>query len=386
MTSVRTARLRHEDYEGGVDQLAEGLGGECVLAVVMASKKAGLTELLDRVAARFPGACVLGATTSGEFTEDGDGNETASVFVASGDFKVFAGLGSGLGASPEHAVEEALRGQPLEIAGYPHRTGIVLLDPFAGHGEEAALLLATALGDQPLVGGAAGDDLVMKSTEVGLPGRVASDALVVATLFSKRPLGIGVKHGHRSLSAESFRVTRADGSVVLEIDGRPAWDVCREVASERARSVGLDPEGKPGAFLLRFEAGLRVGGEFKVRAPLAPQPGGGILFATPMEEGTVFHIMESDGSAQIESALVAATRAREALGGTRVAGALVFDCICRKLILEDSFGGMLRQVSESLGGAPLAGFETYGEIAMNSGDMSGFHNTTCVVLAFPEDD
>jgi methyl-accepting chemotaxis protein len=162
--------------------------------------------------------------------------------------------------------------------------------------------------------------------------------------------------------------------------------VWREVASERARSVGLDPDGKPGAFLLRFEAGLRVGGEFKVRAPLAPQPGGGILFATPMEEGTVFHIMESDGSAQIESALVAATRAREALGGTRVAGALVFDCICRKLILEDSFGGMLRQVSESLGGAPLAGFETYGEIAMNSGDMSGFHNTTCVVLAFPEDD
>jgi methyl-accepting chemotaxis protein len=386
MTRVRTARLGAEDFEGGVDRLAESLEGDCVLAVVMASKKAGLGALLDRVAAKFPSACVLGATTSGEFTEEGDGNETASLFLASGDFKVFAGLGSGLGASPERAVEEALRGQPLEVAGYPHRAGIVLLDPFAGHGEEAALLLATALGDQPLVGGAAGDDLVMKATEVGLPGRVTSDALVVATLFSKRPLGIGVKHGHRTLSPESFKVTRAEGSVVLEIDGRPAWDVWREVASSRARSVGLDPEGKPGAFLLRFEAGLRVGGEFKVRAPLAPQPGGGILFATPMETGTVFHVMESDGSAQTESAVVAATRAREALGGSKVAGALVFDCICRKLILEDAFADMLRQVSESLGSVPLAGFETYGEIAMNSGDMSGFHNTTCVVLAFPEDD
>ena len=37
-----------------------------------------------------------------------------------------------------------------------------------------------------------------------------------------------------------------------------------------------------------------------------------------------------------------------------------------------------------LGGAVLAGFETYGEIALDVGDMSGFHNTTSVVLAFPE--
>ena len=32
---------------------------------------------------------------------------------------------------------------------------------------------------------------------------------------------------------------------------------------------------------------------------------------------------------------------------------------------------------------PLAGFETYGEIALDAGDMSGFHNTTTVVLALP---
>ena len=38
---------------------------------------------------------------------------------------------------------------------------------------------------------------------------------------------------------------------------------------------------------------------------------------------------------------------------------------------------------EELGGAPLAGFETYGEIALDVGAMSGFHNTTAVVLALP---
>jgi methyl-accepting chemotaxis protein len=37
---------------------------------------------------------------------------------------------------------------------------------------------------------------------------------------------------------------------------------------------------------------------------------------------------------------------------------------------------------DELGGAPLAGFETYGEIAMEIGEMSGFHNTTTVVVTF----
>ena len=38
---------------------------------------------------------------------------------------------------------------------------------------------------------------------------------------------------------------------------------------------------------------------------------------------------------------------------------------------------------DELGGAPVAGFETYGEIALDAGDMSGFDYTTSVVLAFP---
>jgi len=159
--------------------------------------------------------------------------------------------------------------------------------------------------------------------------------------------------------------------------------VWRERTRQRAKELGLDPEESPGAYLLRFEAGLRIGDEYKVRAPLAPKPGGGILFATPVLEGTVFRIMESDASAQIESAVVAAREARADMGGGAVEGALVFDCICRKLILGDRYVDALLSVSAELGGAPLAGFETYGEIAMNSGDMSGFHNTTTVVLAFP---
>ncbi len=381
VASIRASAIT----EAELGQLSRSLDGPPVLVTAFASSSIDLGAVLSTLNERFRDAVVLGSSTSGEFTEDGDGNGTVAVFALSGDYRVFAGMAVGLAASPERAVQAALEGQPTAVAEFPHRTNIVLLDSLAGHGEEAALLVAASIGDVPLVGGAAGDDLAMKQTVVGLGARAAPDAIVVASIFSREPLGIGVCHGHKPLT-DPIRVTRANGSVVEELDGRPAWDVWREKTASRARELGLDAEASPGAYLLRFEAGLRIGHEYKVRAPLSPKPGGGILFATPVLEGTVFRIMESDPSAQVESAATAAREAREALGGKPVEGALVFDCICRKLILGDRYVDALTSVSAELGSVPLAGFETYGEVAMNSGDMSGFHNTTTVVLAFPRHD
>lgn len=384
MTKVAAVRVSGERDDLGAS-LAEQLGGaEPVLVLVFASPKRDLAGLLAKLTQRFPRAALLGSTTSGEFSQLEEGEGGASAFAIAGDFKAFTGLGQGLGADPEVAVARALEGHPSAVHGYPHRIGVVMLDPLAGHGEEAALLIATHLGEAPLVGGAAGDDLAMSKTSVSAGTTVSSDAIAFASLFSKVPLGIGVRHAHTALNDRTHTVTRAEGGVVVEIDGKNAWDVWRDESAVRAREVGLDPEGQPGAYLLRYEAGLRVGGEFKVRAPLAPRPDGGIQFATAMPEGTEFQIMETNVDGQVASAIAAARSAREQLGGAKVAGAVVFDCICRKLVLRSEYMPMLKAVSAELGGAPLAGFATYGEIAMNSGDMSGFHNTTTVVLAFPD--
>ncbi len=124
--------------------------------------------------------------------------------------------------------------------------------------------------------------------------------------------------------------------------------------------------------------------ELKIRAPLSRSADGSISFACGIPEGTVFRITESGVDAQIASANAAATLAREALGGRPVAGAVVFDCICRRLILGNGFKTAVERIASALGDVPLAGFETYGEIALDAGQMSGFHNTTTVVLAFPK--
>jgi methyl-accepting chemotaxis protein len=371
-----------------VAELKRGLDGEApALIMVFASTVQPLGDVVKVVSEAFSTAQVLGASTAGEFTERGDTKGAVCAVAIAGAFKVYAGIGGGVRAEPDRAVAQALEGLPRAIAGYPYRTGILLIDTMAGNCEEVSLIAASELGaDAPLAGGAAGDDLKMQSTVVSCGARAISDGVVIAQIFSKAPLGLGVCHGHKPLSAP-LRVTKAHGNVVEEIEGRPAWDEWRESTRSAAKAQGIDVDALASSdetsFLLRFEAGLAAGAEYKIRAPLSRTAAGAISFACGVPEGAVIRITESAPKDQVASAREAARRAKAKLDGRAAAGAIVFDCICRNLILNDEFGGAVRGMVDELGGVPIAGFETYGEIALDAGDMSGFHNTTSVVLAFP---
>ncbi|MEC7523814.1 MAG: FIST N-terminal domain-containing protein [Myxococcota bacterium] len=370
-----------------VDSLRSQLDGASpALVMFFASTDQPVEALAPALTEAFADAAVLGSSTAGEFTERGDAKRSVVAVAVAGDFVVHGGLGTALAASADEAVKAAVEGIPATVEGYPHRTGLLLLDPLAGNGEEATLITAAYLGDDiRLAGGAAGDDLAMKRTVVSYGARAEDDAIVAAVVFSKAPLGVGVCHGHRPIS-EPLEVTRAEGGVVHEVEGRPAWEIWAEHTREAAAAVGLDPdtlgEDEVGGFLLRYEAGLASGDEYKIRAPLSRNPDGSLGMACGIPQGARIRITESVPERQIESARTAAKRARAQLG-TDAAGAIVFDCICRNLILSERFEQAVAGISEELGGVPLAGFETYGEIALDAGDLSGFHNTTTVVLAFP---
>jgi methyl-accepting chemotaxis protein len=364
----------------------EGTRPELVL--LFASTKQPLAALMTEMQGCFPDSLLLGASTAGEFTEQGDAKGAVAACAITGDIRVQAGMAENLKEDVVLAMQTATGALSKEIDGYPHRAALLLLDPLTGSGEEATLLAASLLGpNTPLAGGAAGDDLRMQSTQVGLGTRVASGAAVVAILHSKRPFGIGVAHGHRPLSGV-LRVTRAEGNTVHELDGKPAWKVWAERTRESAAVRNINPDDLApadlGAYLLRYEAGLRVGEDYKIRAPLGRGADGSLSFACGIAQGAEIQITESVPERQIESARRAAQLARAGVGGAKVCGALVFDCICRNLIWGPRFHDAVSAIRDELGNVPLAGFETYGEIALGAGDMSGFHNTTTVVLALTE--
>lgn len=367
--------------------ITEQLGNERPqFIVVFASTKQPLAELAPLLADAFEGAILVGCSSAGEFTENGDMDGAVSIFAVHGDFKIHAGMAVGLRSDVERTVTAAVGALPASIDGYPHRTALLLVDGLFGAGEEATLIAASLLGEVvPLAGGAAGDDVQMKATYVACGREVASDAVVIAEIFSKAPLGVGVAHGHVPIS-KAFQVTKAEGNVVFEIDGRPAWDVWREETRSRTDESGMNPDELQGGDIMRYlglyEAGLEIGDEFKVRVPIGRGENGALAFACGIPEGTILRIMDTDPERQVRSAGQAARRAREKLGVQAPAGALVFDCTGRKLLLGGEFSKAVKTIAHELD-AKIAGFESYGEIAMNMGDFSGYHNTTTVVLAFP---
>lgn len=95
-------------------------------------------------------------------------------------------------------------------------------------------------------------------------------------------------------------------------------------------------------------------------------------------------ILHGDPPSMIDAARAAAEEAKQHLGGKKAAGVLLFDCVCRGMILKDAFDEEIDAVRSVFSGVPIAGFLTYGEIARYPGKLNGWHNATVVVVAIPE--
>lgn len=390
--TVATHAARGSDHQAIARELIDGLKRrlgriEPALIMLFASIEKPLAKIQPLVHSAFSESTVLGSSTAGEFTEAGDTQGEIVAWAIGGDIAIEAKLGTGLKGNLG-VVEEVVAALPTKHPDYAFTMGLILLDPLAGNAEEATLTASALLGgDVRLVGGAAADNMAMAATYVGLNNKVCPDSIILAMIYTKKPLGVGVCHGHKPLSVP-LTVTKAESNVVYEIEGKPAWDVWLEQTAEQAKALGIDGKKLSTSsevfdFLNRFEAGLSLGNDYKVRVPLARGEDGSIEFACGIPEGTVLRIMESEEERQIASAGDAVRRSLSSLGSDKAAGALVFDCSCRKTILKGRFREAVGAMREALDGAPVAGFETYGEVAMEIGEFSGFHNTTTVAVTFP---
>jgi methyl-accepting chemotaxis protein len=168
---------------------------------------------------------------------------------------------------------------------------------------------------------------------------------------------------------------------VYEIDGRPAFEIYRDYA--KANGVELTHENA-GPYMITYELGLYLFGElWEARAPLKVNPDGSLMCAGDLARGQHVCILQGSPDQMLSAARQAAREAREGLRGAKAAGVLVFDCICRGILLKDQFAGEIAAIRSELGDVPVAGFLTYGEIAHFGGATKSWHNTTAVVVAIP---
>jgi len=366
----------------------EGLGGAAPsFGLLFVSPSLSLSECLRGAAQVAKGAKLIGCTTAGEFTEQGLIHGGVAVVLVSTESPILSRTSRDVAAGPQQAAKALCDGfhrtaESARQKGYVCSTTLTLVDGLSGAGErfvESIVENTQAL--HQVVGGAAGDEGKFEATHVGEPERATSDMAAAIHVFTRNPWGVGIGHGLEPTTAK-MRVTRAKGNVVHEIDGRPAFDVYQEHASKRGVKLQAASAGE---YLIANELGIIVAGKVtRARAPLSVGKDGSLSCAAEVPQGAHVAILDGKPDAMVAAARQAAEEALHNLQGQKPAGVILFDCVCRGLILKDGFSREIAAVREVMGEVPVAGFLTYGEIASYSGRIESWHNTTAVALAIPK--
>lgn len=356
-------------------------GEDPKLLIVFCSHSYDLDALLAAINRSSGDVPLIGCSTAGEIATDGPSD--AGVVVAA-----LGGPGFTITTAAAENASEDLRAAGAQVArrasrldGHSNRVLVLLTDGLAGDQQEIVRGAYSVVGASvPLVGGCAGDDLRMRKTFQLHNDRVLQNALVGATIASEAPVGIGVRHGWRRVG-EPVVVTRSSNNRVYTLDDSAALDVYLERLDPPA-NVRCDPAAFT-RFALTHPLGLSGrSSEDHVRfVGDANFDDGSLGFIAEVPQGGMAWFMDGDYTSVLEATGAACADALAPLEGLRPLGLIAFDCIARRGILGDEgIATEVSQVAASAGGAPVAGFYTYGEIARTNG-QSGFHNQTLVVLA-----
>jgi hypothetical protein len=324
-------------------------------------------------------ARVLGCTGTGELTHRAHVARGCVAALVSGDERSFGVChverdDDDIAGSARRATEIA-----RERAGEAHRNSVVVLltDGLTPDQREVARGAYEVTGALiPFVGGAAGDSLQWERTYTFGDDKVLTNGILAVWINSASPMSVSVGHGWRP-AGKPMLVTRTGGTIVHELDGKPAVDA---YLAELSRELHSDD---PEFFLKVLEnpVGLpNARGRYDVRQLHAYLPeGGGLNFNTGISEHSILQVMNSDDESLLDGARVAADTASVELDGSARL-ALVVSCGSRVPLLSDRVGEEATEISNALAGASVCGFYTYGEFARVNGS-TGVHNSSVAILA-----
>lgn len=277
------------------------------------------------------------------------------------------------------AADEASR------AGHGHFTCLVFGPNFAIDGEMLVAAVRKGAGVRAqLAGGLTGDERGVERPVVFGPHGLRDDQVVLAGLYTVKPVGIAARHGFHPVGPSRV-VTRADGRTLYELDGRPA----AEVWLSDIRKLGVElPEDR--GDLLRVvsqhypigivDPGKSARMELVARAPWAFPEDGTVELGASIGEGRRVRVLHATRNELLRASTDAAAGSF-LRAGSRVAGALVLACTGRLGALGHDFPEESAMIRNRVG-APIGGACVHGEVAKNGRDADAFFNTTTVVVAF----
>lgn len=379
--SRNTGRQAGEELAAEILESLEGTHPDALL--LFASSDQDHSALLEGLTAGCSPGVLVGCSSAGEFTSEGSGvGMTCAVALVAPEMAFSASLGRGLRDDRAAAAQAIVDGfQGLDTPGFRHRAALVLTDALAGFSDDLVDRLTQLTGGvYRFFGGGAGDNGRFKQTVVFLGTEVVTDAAVALEILSNKPIGLGVRHGWQP-SGDRMRVTRSEGMKLDSLNAVPAVEIFD--AHAEATGQAFD-HAEPLPFFLHNVIGVESAQGYRLRVPLGVGDDGSIACASNVTPGATACIMATTPASAAEAAAWATRAALDQMEGHPAALALVFDCVATRLRLGKEFDTELAAVQSELRDVPLAGFNTYGQIAQMAGQFSGFHNCTAVVCTIPQ--
>src|SRR6185369_1882648 len=223
-----------------------------------------------------------------------------------------------------------------------------------------------------VTGGLAGDGANFKETWV-----IADRALSARNVSAVGFYGEHVKIGHGSkggwdIFGPERLVTRSQGNVLYELDGRPALALYKEYLGHRA-------SGLPATALL-FPLALRNqgGGPQIVRTVTGiDEDRQAMTFAGDIPQGCIAQLMKANFDRLIDGAGDAAEQTAADWGPGGPLLAIAVSCVGRRMVLGERCEEELEAVREVLpAAAQMVGFYSYGELSPHVEGGCELHNQT----------
>jgi len=336
--------------------------------------------ITEEIQEAFPFAKVVGCSTAGEIQGTQVFDDTVCVTSVAFEHTTLSS------ASFEAMGEFCSREAGIELVSSLPTDGLrhvlVISNGLLVNGSELVKGITEALPEGiSVTGGLSADGADFEQTVVMSDGTVSSTRVAAIGFYGDR-----LRVGHGSLGGwDSFgprrRVTRAEGNILYELDGRPGLDLYRKYLGDAA-------DGLPATGLL-FPLSIEIpGAEGElVRTILAiNEDAGTMTFAGDVPEGATARLMRANFDRLIDGASGAARSAVQSPADEPPDLAILISCVGRKLVLKQRVEEEVEAVHEALGGDPvMTGFYSYGEISpVVHAARCELHNQTMTVTTFTE--
>jgi len=322
---------------------------------------------------RFPNSLIVGCTTAGEWLT-GQHKNSALVLSAITTTAIHWAVDviEDLNLPPADSVKKAcsallqqLNITTAELSPEKHFC-LSFFDGLSAREEPFIAAMARELGDVPLLGGSAGDDLKFDHAFVIANGKAYQHAALFILAESNIPFHT-IKHQHYIPGVLDVVITKADVDkrLVYRLDGMTAAD-------RYAQLLGLDVEALTPQIFSDNPLTYPYGNECYVRALRRVCEDNSLEFGCAIEEGMVLNVCEHQNMVAEYDKLIA--EFQQHTGKAELL--LVCNCIYRALEGSSMNVNQLLADKTSAITDHMIGFDTYGE------QWQGLHvNQTLVALA-----